>query len=493
MYLFPMSTNAAPHPAFSYVRGKEDPPLMGVTIGECFDRVAATYFDRDALIVPDQGVRWTYAQLHSRVTALAAGLVRLGLRPGDRLGIWSQNRAEWVLTQFAAAKAGLILVNINPAYQAAELKFALRKVGCKALIVAPRCKNSDLLAILGEVVPELRHATAGDLRCAALPALRHVIRLGDWQTAGMINFSELLRLPDEKELGMLIEYSATLECTDAVNIQFTSGATGTPKGATLSHHNLLNNGFFAGEAMRLTCEDRVCIPVPLYHGFGMVIGNLACITHGAAMVFPGEGFEPRAVLETIQAERCTGLHGVPTMFIALLGHPQFSQYDLSSLRTGVMAGSPCPVEVMKRVVHQMHMEEVTIGHGMTETAPISFQSASDDPPARRELSFGRIQPHLEVKIVDEQGNLLPRGTPGELLTRGYSVMLGYWGDAERTSEAIDAEGWMHTGELATLDADGYCNIVGRLKAISNSENDRSGGGAGLDSGVRLCRAAERQA
>jgi fatty-acyl-CoA synthase len=491
MYLLPTTTSAPQRKGLSHVRGEQRSCLNEATLGDYFDTAAAANGDRPALIVSHQAIRWTYAELQVRVTAVAAGLVRLGLRPGDRVGIWSQNCAEWVLTQFATAKAGLVLVNINPAYRAAELKYALRKVGCKALILAPRYKGSDYLAILREVVPELDSASPGNLQSEALPRLRYVIRLGEAPLAGrfgectaaarigeaataggLLGFNDLLAPPAESDLIQLSAYSRTLRSTDPVNIQFTSGTTGAPKGATLSHRNLLNNGFFVGEAMRLSSDDRLCIPVPLYHCFGMVVGNLACITHGAAMVLPSEGFEPRAVLEAIQAERCTALHGVPTMFIALLEHPHFDQYDLMSLRTGVMAGAPCPIEVMKRVVERMHMEEVTIAYGMTETSPISFQSSISDPPERRVLSVGLIQPHLEVKIVDDAGNVVPRGTPGELLTRGYSVMLGYWDDAARTREAIDLEGWMHTGDLATLDENGYCNIVGRLKdmVIRGGEN-----------------------
>jgi fatty-acyl-CoA synthase len=490
MDLLPTTTSAPPQAGLSHVVAEERTSLSELTLGDYFDEAAAANLDRPALIVPYQGVRWTYDELHTRVTALAAGLVRLGLRPGDRVGIWSQNCAEWVLTQFATAKAGLVLVNINPAYRAAELQYALRKVGCKALILAPRYKSSDYLSILREVVPELDSATPGNLQSEALPQLRYVIRLGETArgdlpvatptagrlseaaTAGLLRFNDLLAPPAKSDLVQLATCTRALQSCDAVNIQFTSGTTGAPKGATLSHRNLLNNGFFVGEAMRLSNDDRLCIPVPLYHCFGMVVGNLACITHGAAMVLPSEGFEPRAVLQTIQAERCTALHGVPTMFIALLEHPQFDQYDLTSLRTGVMAGAPCPIEVMKRVVERMHMKEVTIAYGMTETSPISFQSCIDDPPERRVLSVGLIQPHLEVKIVDDAGKAVPRGTPGELLTRGYSVMLGYWDDPARTREAIDAEGWMHTGDMATLDENGYCNIVGRLKdmVIRGGEN-----------------------
>jgi fatty-acyl-CoA synthase len=437
-------------PPLSHVHGASALPLIGATIGATFDEVSARYAEREALVVPHQSIRWTYAQLKWRVDALAASLVRLGLTPGDRIGIWSQNCAEWVVTQFATAKAGLILVNINPAYRAGELEYALQKVGCKALILAPRFKSSDYLAMFAEAAPRLSE-------------LKHVIRLWSEKTAGMINFDDLIVEPSEAERKQLAALGETLQFDDAINIQFTSGTTGAPKGATLTHHNILNNAFFVGEAMRLTEADRVCIPVPLYHCFGMVIGNLASLTHGAAMVFPGEGFDAGATLQTVESERCTALHGVPTMFIAMLEHPEFARFDLTSLRTGMMAGAPCPIEVMKRVVERMHMSEITIGYGMTETSPISFQCSPADPLERRVSTVGRIQPHVEVKIVDKAGRIVPRGVKGELLTRGYSVMLGYWGDEAKTREAIDPAGWMHTGDLATLDAEGYCNIVGRAK------------------------------
>jgi len=445
-------------PAASYVRGDFSRELINVTLGDYFDSVATTHAARQALLVPFQGIDWTYAQLQARVTSLAAGLLRLGLQPGDRVGIWSQNCAEWVLTQFATAKAGLVLVNINPAYRADELAYSLQKVGCSALILSPRWKKSDYRALLREAAPG--------------PSLRHVILIGTEQDDTMIPFDALMVDVTDEDRARLQDVANKLCCNDPINIQFTSGTTGSPKGATLSHRNLLNNGYFVGEAMRLSVIDRVCIPVPLYHCFGMVIGNLACITHGAAMVFPAEGFDPGAVLRTVEAHRCTALHGVPTMFIALLEHPEFERYDLTSLRTGVMAGAPCPVEVMKRVVERMNMSEVTIAYGMTETSPISFQSSLADPAEKRVASVGLIQPHLEVRIVDTEGNVVPRGTAGELLTRGYSVMLGYWNDPERTREAVDVDGWMHTGDLATLDADGYCNIVGRLKdmVIRGGEN-----------------------
>lgn len=458
--------------AESVVRGATDVPLIEATIGCYFDQVAARWPEREALVVRHQGVRWTYRELAARVDALAANLLDLGLRPGDRIGIWAQNCSEWVLTQFATAKAGLVLVNINPAYRRHELEYVLNKVGCTALILAPSFKSSDYLDILRSLAPELETCAAGALAAAKLPGLKTVIRLGVEPSAGMGNFPDLLRLPSAAALAELARVGTTLGADDPINIQFTSGTTGAPKGATLTHRNILNNGFFIGEAMRLTERDRLCIPVPLYHCFGMVLGNLACLTHGAAMVFPGEGFDAAAVLETVQAERCTALHGVPTMFIAILDHPQFATFDLGCLRTGIMAGSPCPVEVMKRVIEQMHMAEVTIAYGMTETSPVSFQSSCDDPVARRVSTVGRIQPHVECKVVDSAGQIVGRGQKGELLVRGYSVMQGYWGDPERTAEAIDGGGWMHTGDLGVIDAEGYCNIVGRAKdmVIRGGEN-----------------------
>jgi len=456
----------------SYDHGTSPIKLIGDTIGQHFDRIVAAHRDRDALIVRHQEVRWSYAELGRRVDDLAAGLLGLGLEPGDRIGIWSQNCSEWVLTQFATAKAGLILVNINPAYRRAELDYALNKVGCKALITSPALKSSDYLAILADLMPELKTAEPGKLRSAKIPDLRWVIRLGRDKTPGMLNFDEVFSRGGNAERARLAELAETLQFDDPINIQFTSGTTGYPKGATLTHHNILNNGYFIGEAMRLTPEDRLCIPVPLYHCFGMVLGNLACLTHGSAMVYPAEVFDPVSVLETVAAEKCTALHGVPTMFIAELDHPDFSKYDLKSLRTGIMAGSPCPIEVMKKVVDRMNMSEVTIAYGMTETSPVSTQSSTDDPLDRRVSTVGRTQPHIEVKIVGADGRIAPRGTPGELCTRGYSVMRGYWNDEEKTREAIDGAGWMHTGDLATMDEEGYVNIVGRLKdmIIRGGEN-----------------------
>ncbi|MES2717903.1 MAG: AMP-binding protein [Pseudomonadota bacterium] len=456
----------------SHARGASAPPLMNCTIGQALADTVARHGGREALVVPHQAVRWTWAELATRADELAAGLLAMGLAPGDRVGIWAPNCAEWVLTQFATARAGLVLVNVNPAYRRSELDYALNKVGCRALVLAPALKTSDYLAIVNDLAPELATSTPGALQAAALPQLRWVIRLGDGSTPGMLNFSAVAARATAASRAQLAALGPTLNDTDAINIQFTSGTTGHPKGATLSHRNILNNGFFVGEAIRLTEHDRLCIPVPLYHCFGMVMGNLGCLTHGATMVYPAEAFDPLAVLQTVQAERCTALYGVPTMFIAELDHPRFAEFDLSSLRTGIMAGSPCPIEVMKRVQAQMHMGEVTIAYGMTETSPVSTQSAVDDPLDRRVSTVGRVQPHLEVQIVDEHGQPVPCGTTGELCTRGYSVMQGYWGDPAKTAEAVDSAGWMHTGDLATMDAQGYVNIVGRLKdmVIRGGEN-----------------------
>jgi len=455
----------------SYVSGVSDKPLLGQTIGDCFDATCAAHPDLPALISRHQKIRWTYAEMKERVDALAAGLLALGLEPGDRIGIWAPNCAEWALTQFATAKAGLILVNINPAYRFTEAEYALNKVGCKALVTAVAHKTSAYLAMLRELAPELLDARPGDLHAARLPALRLVITLGEAEHAGCLAFHQASDAATAADRERLAQIGPTLQFDDPINIQFTSGTTGFPKGATLSHHNILNNGYFVGEAIRLMPGDRLCIPVPLYHCFGMVMGNLGCITHAATMVYPSEGFDPLAVLETLEAEACGALYGVPTMFIAILGHERFSHFDLTSLRTGIMAGSPCPIEVMRQVIERMHMPQVTIAYGMTETSPVSFQSGADDSLEVRVSTVGHIHPHLEVKVVDEAGRVVPRGTPGELCTRGYSVMLGYWDDAEKTAEAI-RHGWMHTGDLATLDADGCGNIVGRIKdmVIRGGEN-----------------------
>ncbi len=450
--------------AISYVHGARDVPLLGETLGQNLDRTAARVPDSPALIVPSAGVRWSYGELAARADAFAAGLLALGLERGDRLGIWSLNNAEWVVVQFATAKAGIILVNINPAYRMTELEFALNKVGCKALVTATSFKTSDYIGMLTGLAPEMAGAAPGELRSARLPHLRTVIQIGG-SAPGTLPFDAVPGLATAAHRDALARLQPTLQFDDPINIQFTSGTTGAPKGATLTHHNILNNGYFIGEAMRLTEADRLCIPVPLYHCFGMVLGNLACTTHGAAMVYPGPGFDPLAVLQTVAGERCTGLHGVPTMFIAELEHPEFDRFDLSSLRTGIMAGSPCPIEVMRRAVERMHLREITICYGMTETSPVSFQSSASDPLERRVSTVGRVHPHLEVKIVDAEGRIVPRGVPGELCTRGYSVMLGYWDDEARTRGAIDAARWMHTGDLAVVDEEGFCNIVGRIKDV----------------------------
>ena len=459
-------------PAASFVAGTSAQPLRYLTVDGVLQAAVGSGAERLALAVPHQAVRYTFRELDAEVERVARGLVACGLKPGERVGIWAPNCAEWVLTMFAAARAGLILVNINPAYRTSELEFALRLVGCRALLFAPQFKGSDYAAMLRELIPELAAAPHGRLAAARFPELRLLVQLGAAEPPGCLSFEDLKVAGHDVDTGALAAIAATLDPDQPYNIQFTSGTTGLPKGATLTHFNTVNNGFFVGEGMRLTAADRVCIPVPMYHCFGMVLGVLAALTHGAASVFPAEAFEPLAVLDTVARERCTVLHGVPTMFIAELEHPRFREFDLASLRTGIMAGAPCPIAVMRRVVEEMHMPQVTICYGMTETSPVSFQSPCDDPLERRVGSVGRVHPHVQVKIIDQHGRVTPRGTPGELLTRGYSVMRGYWNEPERTREAIDAAGWMHSGDLAVIDAQGYCNIVGRVKdmIIRGGEN-----------------------
>jgi len=439
----------------SYVCGVGSEPLLYKTVGAVLQEAAARWGECEALVVPHQNIRWSYRELDAAADRLAAGFLHLGLAPGDRIGIWAPNRYEWIVTQFASAKAGLILVTINPAYRTSELEYALNKVGCKALVLAPSFKTSDYAAMLEQIRSKI-------------PLLGAAILTDDAPRAGFLRYEDVESSGTAADLEKVRTLREQLQPEDAINIQFTSGTTGLPKGATLSHHNIVNNGYFVAKRMTFSERDRLCIPVPLYHCFGMVMGVLGCATHGAAMVFPGEAFEPKSVLEAVQAERCTALYGVPTMFIAELEHPDFKRYDLSTLRTGVMAGAPCPVEVMKRVISDMHMKEVTIAYGMTETSPVSFQSSRDDALERRVSTVGTIHPHLEVKIVDADGRVTPCGERGELLTRGYSVMHGYWDDEEKTQQAIDLQGWMHTGDLATLDAAGYCNIVGRVKDRSSA-------------------------
>jgi fatty-acyl-CoA synthase len=450
----------APAEIPSYVHGASEVPLLGETIGRNLDRTVARVPDRDALVSIHQGIRLTYAQFLAAVEEVARGLLALGVEPGERVGIWSPNNAEWVTLQYATAKVGAILVNVNPAYRTSELAYALGQSGVSTLVLAPRFRQADYLDMLDQVAGQL-------------PALGQRVVLGPDTPAGAMGWDDLREAGAGVPVDRLREREALLQFDDPINIQYTSGTTGFPKGATLSHHNILNNGFFIGEGCRYTDADRVVIPVPLYHCFGMVLGNLACTTHGAAMVYPAEAFEPEATLAAVQAERCTALYGVPTMFIAELEHPRFADFDLASLRTGIMAGSPCPVEVMKKVQADMHMAEVTICYGMTETSPVSFQSGTDDPVDKRVATVGRVHPHVEVKVVDpDSGRVVPRGGAGELCTRGYVVMLGYWDNQEATAEAIDRAGWMHTGDLATLDEDGYANVVGRIKdmVIRGGEN-----------------------
>ncbi len=456
----------------SYVSGTAEQPLLFLTIGQALERAARQWGEREALVVCQQNVRMDYRALNAAADELAAGLLGLGLTPGDRIGIWSPNRAEWVLTQFATAKAGLILVNINPAYRLAELDYALNQVECKAIVIAENFKSSDYVGMMRELAPELDTATAGALKSQRLPHLKSVICMAERAIAGMFRFADVAKAGSALTRAQLSAIAPGLDPDDSINIQFTSGTTGSPKGATLTHFNVVNNGYFVGEAMKFSELDRLCIPVPLYHCFGMVMSVLTCVTHGAAMIFPGEGFDAGDVLRAVAAEKCTALHGVPTMFIAELDHPDFANTDFSTLRTGIMAGAPCPIEVMKRVRADMHMEEVTIAYGMTETSPVSFQSGTDDPLEKRVSTVGRVLPHVQVKIVDGDGRVVARGERGELCTRGYSVMRGYWGDAEKTAASIDAGGWMHTGDLATLDDEGYCNIVGRVKdmIIRGGEN-----------------------
>jgi fatty-acyl-CoA synthase len=452
----------------SHVIGDTGTPLIEATIGEILDRAIARWPRTEALVSIEQNIRWTYEEFGRRVDRLAAGLLALGLEPGDRVGVWAPNCAEWTLAQFATARARLIQVNVNPAYRLAELEFTLNKVGVKALISAHSFKTSDYVGMVETLAPEIVTSAPGELEAARLPQLRIVAKIGGEPRAGWLEFTEIV----SDDLKQLRKVAATAECRQPINIQFTSGTTGLPKGATLSHRNIVNNAYFVGASMGLRAGDRLCVPVPLYHCFGMVMSNLACVVHGATIVYPSAGFDPLAVLKAVQSERCTALHGVPTMFIAELQHPEFESFDVSSLRAGIMAGAPCPIEVMRQVFDRMGMREVTIAYGMTETSPVSFQSSTDDPIERRVSTVGRIQPHMEAKVIDPEGRTLGRGVPGELCSRGYAVMLGYWDDPQRTAEAIDAEGWMHTGDLGVIDEEGYCNIVGRSKdmIIRGGEN-----------------------
>ncbi|MBA1279410.1 MULTISPECIES: AMP-binding protein [Pseudomonadaceae] len=456
----------------SYTCGPQTKPLLAMTIGAAFDRTVERFSDREALVVRHQNLRYTWAQLAEEVDRCARGLLALGLQPGDRLGIWSPNNAQWCITQFATAKVGVVLVNINPAYRLNELEYALKQSGCRWLICADAFKTSDYHAMLHELLPELERSAVGALQSHMLPELRGVISLCDKPVDGMLLWKGLMEMAEGVGPEQLRQCGEQLQFDDPINIQYTSGTTGFPKGATLSHYNILNNGYMVGESLKLTEHDRLVIPVPLYHCFGMVMGNLGCVTHGTTMIYPSAAFEPLAALQAAAEEKATGMYGVPTMFIAMLDHPERQSLDLSHLRTGIMAGSTCPIEVMKRVIDDMHLNEMQIAYGMTETSPVSTQTAADDDLERRVTSVGRTQPHLESKVVDEHNRIVPRGQIGELCTRGYSVMLGYWNNPEATAGAIDGARWMHTGDLAIMDDEGYLKIVGRNKdmIIRGGEN-----------------------
>ncbi|WP_339533502.1 fatty acid CoA ligase family protein [Pseudomonas hunanensis] len=459
-------------PQPSYTQGNQDKPLLTQCIGDAFDATVARFPDREALVVHHQALRYTWRQLADAVDQHARALMALGVQPGDRLGIWAPNCAEWCITQFASAKVGAILVNINPAYRSSELDYALGQSGCRWVICADAFKTSDYHAMLQGLLPGLASGQPGALICERFPELRGVVSLALSPPPGFMAWHALQALAEVVSGEALAERQAQLRCDDPINIQYTSGTTGFPKGATLSHSNILNNGYMVGESLGLTEHDRLVVPVPLYHCFGMVMANLGCMTHGSAMIYPSDAFDPLATLRAVAQEKATALYGVPTMFIAELDHPQRGEFDLSSLRTGILAGATCPIEVMRRVIGEMHMAEVQIAYGMTETSPVSLQTGAADDLERRVTSVGRTQPWLESKVVDAEGNTVPRGEIGELCTRGYSVMLGYWNSPKATAESIDADGWMHTGDLAVMDEQGYVRIVGRSKdmIIRGGEN-----------------------
>ena len=456
----------------SYSQGALDKPLLAMTIGQAFDQTAARYPQGEALVVRHQQQRYTWAQLAEEVDLHARALLALGLQAGDRLGVWAPNGAEWFISQFASAKIGVILVNINPAYRLSELEYVLKQSACQWLVCAGAFKTSNYHAMLQELIPELAEQSVGALDCVRFADLRGVISLAAEPPAGFLPWSHLAMLADEVVPEQLRCREASLHVDQPVNIQYTSGTTGFPKGATLSHQNILNNGYMVGESLGLTASDRLVIPVPLYHCFGMVMGNLGCVTHGTTMIYPAEAFDPGLTLQAVAQERATGLYGVPTMFIAMLDHPQRASFDLSSLRTGIMAGATCPIEIMRRVISEMHMGEVQIAYGMTETSPVSIQTGPADELELRVTTVGRTQPQLESKLIDAAGNTVARGEIGELCTRGYSVMLGYWNNPQATADAIDGDGWMHTGDLAQMDEQGYVRIVGRNKdmIIRGGEN-----------------------
>lgn len=456
----------------SYDSGTSSVPLVGKTIGVLFDEVAGRLGDQTGFVSRHQDIRWSYTEYKEQVDSLAAGFIELGLEPGDRIGIWSQNNAEWVVTQFASAKAGLVLVSLNPAYRTSELEYALNKVACKALVLSPVFKTSQYLDILAELAPELASCEAGKLESKLLPSLKIVIRLGDEKTAGMFNYAEIQQKASAASREKLQQLIGKLQFDDPINIQFTSGTTGSPKGATLSHHNIVNNAIQTGTVMGINEGDAICIPVPMYHCFGMVIGTLMSLAKGATAILAGEYFEPEAVLQAIQDERCAAVYGVPTMYIAMLGLDNFSSFDLTSLKGGIMAAAPCPEAVMKQVIEKMHMKNITIAYGMTELSPVATQTRMGDSFERSVTTVGRVNPHVEGRIVDAENNVVAIGEVGEFCARGYNVMVGYWDDVEKTAESIDSAGWMHTGDLATMDAEGYVKIVGRSKdmVIRGGEN-----------------------
>ena len=456
----------------SYAHGSGNTPLLGVTVGQLLDNAARRWPDQEAAVVVDQDIRWTWRELRDRARAFGAGLLALGLEPGDRVGMLATNRAEWLVTQFGTAYAGLILVNINPAYRTPELEYALNKVGCRALVTEPSFKTSDYVAMLNELAPEIVSSEPGTLDAARLPDLRIVIRLGRDFSPGMFNFDDIAGRASSRQFDKLDRIAAQLDFDWPINIQFTSGTTGSPKAATLTHHNIVNNACMSADIMRFSTDDKLCMPVPMYHCFGMVLGTLLCTASGATLVLPSPSFEAKACLQAIETERCTAVHGVPTMFIGMLDDPDFAGYDTTSLRTGIMAGAPCPIELMHRVIDELHATEITIGYGMTETGPLSTQTLPDDPIELRVGTVGRPLPNTEIRIVDEDGKVVARGVPGELCCRGYCVMRGYWNDPQRTADDISAGHWMHTGDTATMDENDYVRIVGRSKdmLIRGGEN-----------------------